>query len=81
MSNVAGGPGAEGDVEPGEGHEAEEGAGYFVEQLFEDAPEPAKTGLGWGFGGANGCGHDDILAHNQRGDATNEAHADSQPKV
>jgi hypothetical protein len=81
MSNVAGGPGAEGDVEPGEGHEAEEGAGYFVEELFEDAPEAAKTGLGWGFGGANGSGHGNILAHNQPGDATDEAHAGSKSKV
>ncbi len=66
MGDVAGGPGAEGDVEPGEGEEAEKRAGYFVEELFEDAPEAAETVLGRGWNALHGRGHVNILAQNRR---------------
>jgi hypothetical protein len=66
MGYVAGGPGAECGVQPGEGQDGEECAGYFVEKLFEGAPEAAETLLRRRFGSADGCGHEDSLAHNRR---------------
>jgi hypothetical protein len=66
MGYVAGSPGPECGVQPGERQDGEERAGYFVEKLFEGAPEAAETLLRRGFGGADGCGHVDSLAHNRR---------------
>ena len=74
MGYVAGSPGPECGVQPGEREDGEERAGYFVEKLFEGAPEAAETLLRRGFGGADGCGHVDSLAHNRRHAAVGAQH-------
>ena len=66
MGYIAGGPRAECGVQPSERQDGEECAGYFVEKLSKGAPEPAETLLRRSFGGADGCGHRDSLAHNRR---------------
>lgn len=63
------GPRSQSCIEPSKRQNAKNGAGHFVKQLLEDAPEAAKSSsLDLHRGAAHGCSHRNILAHNREQD-------------